>query len=268
MPVSSEWKLWSGWTGSPTLLAHVMRVCIRRLNDAVESRPGCKVSVRVGDDTEWFESPSDFRENVTDEALSKFSSLRLQVGDLEEGMVASLSIAREADPDRGWLKGAVLAQVTARPTFAEAIREVNDGMVAAVKRGTKRASEIASGREEASTVDACDNAPRPSLVQWEKKQQRALRYSIVGAAITLILFGGLWAYSLMSGTADAVSGAVGFGGTVACGVIGGLIGSAASYFFPSFEIADQSRAARARGLARPILGAVAGAGIGIARLVS
>jgi hypothetical protein len=72
---------WPAWHGSLELLLHVARVAedgLARYSDAAP--PSARAYVYVGEDVEFFESPDDFRELVSPEALRKFHLIVFEIG--------------------------------------------------------------------------------------------------------------------------------------------------------------------------------------------
>lgn len=247
----SVWNLWRGWRGSPKLLVHVANVCIGSVEDEIHTEPNCEFAVWVDDDVERFDSPVDFRDNVTEEALKRFSCLGVRVMAEDDSVAVSVDIARKEHPEHSWLKGVVLLEVATQPRFSDKADKMRKEIAAAVKRGAKGDSQ--------SEIEERGNSPKDAVRAWKAKRRRDRLLMIPIFVLALGFF--LWAIWLESGADSSTS----IGNPAVLG-LGAAVGSLSSRVYvrllsPPFEISEQTRATRVlrvlyRGVG-PAIGAVA-----------
>lgn len=70
---------WTNWRGPPGLVAHIAAAGIWCLEHEIHSRADCLIDILVLDDHERYCSPADFTQNVTQQALRRFTSLAIQL---------------------------------------------------------------------------------------------------------------------------------------------------------------------------------------------
>jgi hypothetical protein len=263
-----EWTLWSGWRGSPELLTHIARVLTTEVSDRTNSEPECKIAVHVGDDCEAFGSPHEFREYVTREALRKFSSLVLTAKDSDENVVASLHIVRKQHPDHEWLKSAVFLETVVKQPSGVHFNGLHDRLVSAVERGITNDNVLEIARSETapkpvgSSEEPASRLPAEAMAEWSAKLRRRRWIAaplFLLTAIPLVLIFQPWSVEgngFQLEPFELVALALG-------GMVGLLPYLALIWLSPSFEVADQTRAARARQIMVGAIGPVIGV-IGVA----
>ena len=78
MPESQS-ASWNFWRGTDLLLAHVIRVATGQAEEGQGAQAHCLIDIEVADDHEIFGGANEFLADVTEEALGKFRSIRLDV---------------------------------------------------------------------------------------------------------------------------------------------------------------------------------------------
>jgi hypothetical protein len=73
--------VWSEWRGSRELVARVADAAEEALHEHGTGALTCSIVVSVKDDREVFDSAQSFRARVTPEALRRFKSIEIKVGD-------------------------------------------------------------------------------------------------------------------------------------------------------------------------------------------
>jgi hypothetical protein len=82
--------VWSEWRGSRELVARVVDAAEEALHEHGAGALTCSILVSVKDDREVFDSPQSFRARVTPEALRRFESIEINVGDTLVAVEVSL----------------------------------------------------------------------------------------------------------------------------------------------------------------------------------
>lgn len=72
------WSAWASWRGDLRLLAHIARVA-REAVESAGSRASLHIKVVARDDWEEFSSPAEFLQEVTPQAVRRFSQLTIRV---------------------------------------------------------------------------------------------------------------------------------------------------------------------------------------------
>ena len=78
LEIEKQREVWHFWRGSPELLAQVARVALRATGREGKATPGL-IDVEAAGDHEIFASPTDFCTQASREALSGFTSIRINV---------------------------------------------------------------------------------------------------------------------------------------------------------------------------------------------
>jgi hypothetical protein len=96
--VVSAWAYYVNWSGGVDLIARVARAASWALRDERSRRPICRIDVHVLGDCESFDSPEDFRTNVTTQALHRFDCI---VMDFQEGSLrVKVRFGRTRPPEK------------------------------------------------------------------------------------------------------------------------------------------------------------------------
>jgi hypothetical protein len=99
----------ASWRGSPQLVAHIARTALEANGYGEEpspASPGCVIEVDIGADAERFETPEQFCDQVSTEALRDFERILVKTGSpTEPGLAVRLSRLepprKKREPDEG-----------------------------------------------------------------------------------------------------------------------------------------------------------------------
>jgi hypothetical protein len=140
-PERCAWAYWPTWNGGPDLIQRVARAAVWTVRDAGFDQPRCRINVEVREDVESFDSPEDFRQNVTGEGLQKFDGISMTVGGTPQ-LVVRLSLVRTDEfgvaSQPGKLPQGVHLSVLTDGSWSREERAAMRGvLMAAVSRGTR-----------------------------------------------------------------------------------------------------------------------------------
>jgi hypothetical protein len=246
--VPLAWTLWRDWLAQAPLIAHLARLAQRELSRIDGSQSPASIEARVDDDTEEFSSPEDYLSVATPEARERPDSVLVQAGG--DDLWVHLTVARQRDRGRPWLKNSVLLEVGSRAVGKlDSVIAIHDRMVAAVKRGEPR-----WGAEGSSTSVAgfrpLDREGRTAEIpeEWRAKaERRSIRLLAPFVVLLPVLVGA-------GSEAGLVIIAI-FGAGI------GLLASAALAISPGVEFttrrSERLTGLATRGLAAPLFGALA-----------
>jgi hypothetical protein len=161
------WAYWPNWKGGLELVHRIARAAKYAAGD--DSSTVCfSLKVDALGDTEPFDTPEDFHENVTRAALRRFEAIRISA--IGAALDVKVWIAKDGVTGKDWLRRGVLVavsshsddqgRVTARDSVMRAIERGRTG-----EAGNRRAGDTAAGdHAEQAVQELLSPKPRP-LVQ-------------------------------------------------------------------------------------------------------
>jgi hypothetical protein len=133
---------WHFWRGSLELLTQIARTAQRAVAGEGADSATCEIEVLVDGDRESFTSPSEFKENVTPEALARFSdiAIRAESSDLQAEV--------RYHWNRRWWKPGVgpdaQVDIEVAGTEAQSVQEAFERLKTAVRRGSTESGNRSS----------------------------------------------------------------------------------------------------------------------------
>jgi hypothetical protein len=197
--VVRESVTWHYWRGSLELLTQIARTAQRAAGEEGADGGACEIEVLVDGDRESFTSPSEFKDNVTPEALTRFSDITIRAKS------SRLKAEVRYHWNRRWWKPGFgrehHAQVDIDVSGAEAqsVQEAFDRLKIAVRRGSTE-----SGSRSSTVVYAvaaiiallCAGGFSLAVYVLGFRDQVVLWTGIVSGAVLLLVTGifGAWLY--------------------------------------------------------------------------
>jgi|GEM_PF-4862768 len=242
------WTLYRDWLGQAPLIAHFARLAREQLSPEDGDPAELSIEVRVDEDDECFDTPEDYLELASPQALEKPDSVLVTAGG--DQLWIHIHIARRQDRTNSWLKNAVLLEVGSRePGRIEEVVRIHERMAAAVQRGepkwgAKGSSTSFVGFRPLDEGGAHGEIPEAFRDRAQKRASRTLA-SVVGGIGALI---------------GLVASGVGWTGLLVVGAVAGLAIGAILTIWPGVEFTAR-RSERIlrfgfKGLLVPLAGAV------------
>ncbi len=195
------WTLWPQWKGGEQLIARIVQAGQWALRDQEKETSSCRIDVYALGDIESFDSPTEFVEGVSKDALRKLDAVvvRLQAHDI----AMAVTFSRGGKRIDSWLTGGVLLQVaSSRDEGASDVDAVVARVAPAIGRGRKEGPVLRPTAERPEAEEA--------FTTWQTRRPFSwLRASALSAAGVVTLLS-VYFVSDLSAPQDSIIGTSSF----------------------------------------------------------